>query len=188
MPARLYWQRYRSSKSRCFLEIQYDIRHGTQFTRWWLLGHDAMCSVKCSQSLPLQCGLCVCWSQTRALLKVLKLLRCPLWHGHKEPHVRWRTEFPQIKKHLPAYYTHTHTQSHTHPAGTRKVNQSGFYWSKRQWVAVASAGHMHVCTLLQTDNHASTPPLSFFTGRMPFLPPNQQCQSTEGNFGILPAH
>jgi len=27
---------------------------------------------------------------------------------------------------------------------------------------------------------ASTPPLSFFTGRMPFLPPNQQCQSTEG--------
>jgi len=24
-------------------------------------------------------------------------------------------------------------------AGTRKVNQSGFYWSKRQWVAVASA-------------------------------------------------
>ena len=23
-------------------------------------------------------------------------------------------------------------------AGTRKVNQSGFYWSKRQWVAVAS--------------------------------------------------
>jgi len=40
-------------------------------------------------------------------------------------------------------------------------------------------GHMQVCTSLQTDNHASTPPLSFFTGRMPFLPPNQQRQSTE---------
>jgi len=39
---------------------------------------------------------------------------------------------------------------------------------------------MQVCTLLQTDNHTSTPPLSFFTGRMPFLPPNQQRQSTEG--------
>jgi len=39
---------------------------------------------------------------------------------------------------------------------------------------------MQVCTLLQTDSHASTPPLSFFTGRMPFLPPNQQRQSTEG--------
>jgi len=40
---------------------------------------------------------------------------------------------------------------------------------------------MQVCISLQTDNHASTPPLSFFTGRMPFLPPNQQRQSTEGN-------
>jgi len=40
--------------------------------------------------------------------------------------------------------------------------------------------HMQVCTSLQTDNHASTPPLSFFTGRMPFLLPNQQLQSTEG--------
>jgi len=39
---------------------------------------------------------------------------------------------------------------------------------------------MQVCTSLQTDNHASTPPLSFFTGRMPFLLPNQQHQSTEG--------
>ena len=39
---------------------------------------------------------------------------------------------------------------------------------------------MQACTSLQTDNHTSTPPLSFFTGRMPFLPPNQQHQSTEG--------
>jgi len=46
--------------------------------------------------------------------------------------------------------------------------------SEWQWHLL---GHMHS---LQTDNHASTPPLSFFTGRMPFLPPNQQSQSTEG--------
>ena len=46
-------------------------------------------------------------------------------------------------------------------------------------------GHMQVCTSLQTDNHANTPPL-FFTGRMPFLPPNQQRQSTEGT--ALKAH
>jgi len=39
---------------------------------------------------------------------------------------------------------------------------------------------MQVFTSLQADNHASTPLLSFFTGRMPFLPHNQQCQSTEG--------
>jgi len=51
-------------------------------------------------------------------------------------------------------------------------------------VAVASAGHMHVCTLLQTDNRTSTPPLCFFTGQMPFLPPNQQRQSTEGMISL----
>jgi len=49
--------------------------------------------------------------------------------------------------------------------------------SEWQWHQL---GHVQVCTLHQTDNHASTPTLSFFTGRMPFLPPNQQCQSTEG--------
>jgi len=48
--------------------------------------------------------------------------------------------------------------------------------SEWQWHQL---GHMQVCTLLQTDNHASTSPLKFFTGRMPFLPPNQQRQSTE---------
>jgi len=40
-------------------------------------------------------------------------------------------------------------------------------------------GHMQICTSPQTDNHANTPSLNFFTG-MPFLPPNQQRQSTEG--------
>jgi len=51
--------------------------------------------------------------------------------------------------------------------------------SEWQWHQL---GHMQVCTSLQTDNHASTPPLSFFTGRLPFLPPNQQRQSTEGTY------
>jgi len=49
--------------------------------------------------------------------------------------------------------------------------------SEWQWHQL---GHMQVCTLLQTDNYAGNRPLSFFTGRMPFLPPNQQRQSTEG--------
>jgi len=46
--------------------------------------------------------------------------------------------------------------------------------SEWQWHQL---GHMQVCTSLQTDNDASTPPLSFYS-RMPFLPPNQQRQST----------
>jgi len=58
---------------------------------------------------------------------------------------------------------------------------AGFYWSNRdsewQWHQL---GHVRVCTSVQTDNHASTPPLSFFTGRMLYLPPNRQRQSTEG--------
>jgi len=50
--------------------------------------------------------------------------------------------------------------------------------SEWQWHQLSHM--MQVCTSLQTDNHASTPPLSFFTGLMPFLPPSQQHQSTEG--------
>jgi len=52
-----------------------------------------------------------------------------------------------------------------------EARDSGWLWHQ--------LGHMQVCTSLQADNHASTPPL-IFTGRMPFLPPNQQRQSTEG--------
>jgi len=36
-----------------------------------------------------------------------------------------------------------------------------------------------ICTSLQSDNYA-VPHHSDFKGRMPFLPPNQQRQSTEG--------
>jgi len=37
--------------------------------------------------------------------------------------------------------------------------------SEWQWHQL---GRMQVCTSFQTDNQASTPPVSFFTGRMPF--------------------
>jgi len=47
--------------------------------------------------------------------------------------------------------------------------------SEWQWHQL---GHMQVCNSLQTDNHANTPSLSFLKCQMPFLPPNQQCQST----------
>jgi len=41
-----------------------------------------------------------------------------------------------------------------------------------------------ICPLVKTDNHASTSSLNFFTGRMLFLMPNQQCQSSEGKFQL----
>jgi len=52
--------------------------------------------------------------------------------------------------------------------GKTNLDFTGARDSEWQWHQL---GHMQVCTSLQTDNHA---------GRMPFLPPNQQCQSTEG--------
>ena len=94
----------------------------------------------------------------------------------------------------------THTRTRTRPfngplSGTTRVSwyQKGktnldfteARDSEWQWNPL---GHMQVCTSLQTDNNASTPPLSFFTGRMPFLSPNQQCQSTEGKMLCLSMH
>jgi len=45
--------------------------------------------------------------------------------------------------------------------------------SEWQWHQL---GHMEVCTLLQTDNHASTPPLSFFY-KLDALPATQPTAS-----------
>ena len=62
--------------------------------------------------------------------------------------------------------------------GKTNLDFTGARDSEWQWHQL---GHMQVCTSLRSDNHASSPPL-FFTGRMPFLPPNQQRQSTEGTY------
>jgi len=92
----------------------------------------------------------------------------------------------------------THTHAHTRLttlflglpgwASTRKLKPiSGFYSSKRQWVAVAvaSAGpyaSLHLAPDRQPHQHPTT---LFFTGQMPFLPPNQQHQSTAGTVVII---
>jgi len=92
-----------------------------------------------------------------------------------------------------------HTHKHTHPfnsplsrttrviqyqKGKTNVDFTEARDSEWQWHQL---GHMKVCTSLQTNNHASTRPghHSVFTGRMPFLPPNQQCQSTEGKILVM---
>jgi len=58
--------------------------------------------------------------------------------------------------------------------GKTNLDFTGARDSGWQWHQI---GRMQVCTSLQTDNHTSTHH-SVFTGRMPFLPPNQQRQST----------
>ena len=87
----------------------------------------------------------------------------------------------------------THTYTHTHLtarfSGTTRVSQyqkgktnldfTEARDSEWQWHQL---GHMQVCTSIQTDNHPyQHPTAQFFTGRMPFLLPNQQRQSTEGS-------
>jgi len=80
--------------------------------------------------------------------------------------------------------THTHTHTFNGPfSGTTRVSRyqkgktnldfTGARDSEWQWHQL---GCMQVCTSLQTDN----PTTQCFTGRMPFLPPNQQPQRTEG--------
>jgi len=108
-----------------------------------------------------------------------------------------KIESVQEDDHTIVNLLHTHTHLFNGPlSGTTRVSRyqkgktnldfteaRGSEW---QWHQL---GHMQVCTSPQTDNHASTPPLSFFTGRMPFLPPpNQQRQSTEGTVNLLTKH
>jgi len=62
-----------------------------------------------------------------------------------------------------------------------RKNQSGFTGardSEWQWHLL---DHMQICTSPQTDNHASIPPLSFFTGRMPFLPPTNSVKALKAS-------
>ena len=47
--------------------------------------------------------------------------------------------------------------------------------SEWQWHQL---GHMQVCTSLQTDNHASTPPLSFLQAECPSCRPKMQAAVT----------
>ena len=93
--------------------------------------------------------------------------------------------------------THARTHTHTHTrltalfpglprwAGTRKVNpiwillkQETVSGSGISWAICKSASHSRQITM------PVPPPLKFFTGRMPLLPPNQQRQSTEGRNSI----
>ena len=80
-------------------------------------------------------------------------------------------------------YTHARTHTHTYPfngfmSGTTRVSRyqkgkttldfTGARDSEWQWHQL---GHMQVCISLQTDNYASTPPLSFLEAGCPSCHP-----------------
>jgi len=89
-------------------------------------------------------------------------------------------------------HTHTHIHTHTHTrltalfpglprwAGTRKVKP---LWILLKQETVSDSGiSWAICKSALCSRQITTPAPhhSVFTGRMPFLPPNQQRQSTEG--------
>ena len=80
--------------------------------------------------------------------------------------------------------TTTTTVFHVSQVGRyQKDKPFWIFWSRDDGVAVALAGpyHMQVtCTLLQTDDHASSLSLQSFMCQMLILPPNQQHQNSEG--------
>ena len=89
------------------------------------------------------------------------------------------------------WFLYTSHKTHTHPFNSplSKTTQVSRYrnvkpiWIllKQETVAVASAGpyaSLHLAADRQPCQHPTT---QFIIGRMPFRPPNQQCQSTEGS-------
>ena len=80
-------------------------------------------------------------------------------------------------------HTHTHpfngpfsgsTQVSRYQKGKTNLDFTGARDSEWQWHQL---GHMQVCTLLQTDNHASTPPLSFLQARCPSCCPTNSVKA-----------
>ena len=142
----------------------------------WMSGQRSM-SMASNDWLTPCCCCCCCWWE---------------WWGWRWWAVAEQWTYGHTERHwyTTAYSTTWHT--HTHPfnsplSGSTRVSQyqkgktnldfTEARDSEWQWHQL---GHMQVCTSLQTDKHASSPQLKFFTCRMPFLSPNQQSQSTEG--------
>jgi len=59
---------------------------------------------------------------------------------------------------------------------------AGVYWMMEVVVTTGAIS----CAKLQSNHHHQQTNTQFFTGQMPFLSPNQQCQSTEGRKYHIP--
>ena len=133
----------------------------------------------------------MCRSGTSVYLSVSNRLNEPIgfWYeSYCKEQVVTETFFPVSHSSsvvLGNYYTHTHTHPFNGPlSGTTRVsrNQKGktnldfteARDSEWQW---HQQEHMQVCTSLQTDNHASTPPLSFLQARCPSCRPTNSVKA-----------
>ena len=80
--------------------------------------------------------------------------------------------------------THTHTHTHGHFSGTTRVSRYQKGKTNLDFTAARDSewkwhplGHMQVCTSLQTDNNASTPPLSFLQAGCPSCHPTNSIKA-----------
>jgi len=92
---------------------------------------------------------------------------------------------PSVSEVLWIYYTHTHrhpfngplsrtTQVSRYQKGKTNLDFTEARDSELQWHQL---GHMQVCTSLQTDDHASTPPLSFLHAECPSCRPTNSVKA-----------
>jgi len=100
-------------------------------------------------------------------------------------------EFSTVLPTLFPYHTdHKHTPTFNGPfSGTTRVSWyqkgktnldfTGARYSEWQWHQL---GHMQVCTSLQTDNHASTPPLSFLHAGCPSCRPTNSVKALKAQY------
>jgi len=66
--------------------------------------------------------------------------------------------------------------------GKTNLDFTGARDSEWQWNPL---GHMQVCTSLQTDNHASTPPLSFLQAGCPSCRPTNSVKALKAKSTLL---
>jgi len=135
--------------------------------RRWLLHSECIAVTSC-------CCICILRSQQVRRLSSSQYQQ----HSNNYTHtnIQMSTELQQVQWTMPSYAGTQQQQQHTHNrfmtlldlSGTTRVSQKQkckstkvtpiwIYWSKRKWVAVASARpYANLCTLPQTDNHIST--------------------------------
>ena len=95
---------------------------------------------------------------------------------------------PSLNRFAMITYSNIHSINQSHSLSLRfnghfpgVPGSAGVYWSKgwwRWWVVVTTGAVSRA--KLQSNHHHQQTNNQFFTGQMPFLSANQQCQSTEG--------
>ena len=99
----------------------------------------------------------------------------------------WNSVFVNVNIFECQQHTHTHTNPFNGPfSGTTRVSR--YQKGKQIWILLkqetvnGSGISWAICKSAPSSRQITTPAPhhSVFTGRMPFLPPNQQHQSTEG--------